>query len=284
MAQHRSQAPHGVLQSHVRSLTLIRETSVNRSYPPAEAIMAVSRSHTFALIAALLLLAACHANVAPTVAQFRAELNALKAVLAKTKEYSAFARGVDNMLKYPDSQLPQLFNTTLLVPTNKAVYGMGIKTLQNTIAMEAIGRFNVLQRQFTAAQLLHLKPNTLLRTKAPPTDLLQRYPSVGANAGKAVLGPRNVTAAVQGVVLATDTTATAAQLLNLKPNTLLRTKAPPSDLLQRYPSVGANAGKAVLGPRNASAAVQGVVLFPDLYTGKFLKAHGLSVFFRPKGY
>ncbi|CAI5489272.1 unnamed protein product [Closterium sp. Naga37s-1] len=187
--------------------------------------MAISRSHTFSLIAALLLLAACHAYAAPTVAQFRAELNALKAVLAKTKEYSAFGKGVDKMLKYPDAQLPQLFNTTLLVPTNKAVYGVGIKTLQNTTAMEAIGKFNVLQRQFTAAQLLNLKPNTPLRTKAPPTDLLQRYPSVGANAGKAVLGPRNVT-----------------------------------------------------------AAVQGVVLFPDLYSGKFLKAHGLSVFFRPKGY
>ncbi|CAI5997199.1 unnamed protein product [Closterium sp. NIES-65] len=186
--------------------------------------MAISRSHTF-LIAALLLLAACRADAAPTVAQFRAELNALKAVLAKTKEYSAFGKGVDKMLKYPDAQLPQLFNTTLLVPTNKAVYGVGIKTLQNTTAMEAIGKFNVLQRQFTAAQLRNLKPNTLLRTKAPPTDLLQRYPSVGANAGKVVLGPRNVT-----------------------------------------------------------AAVQGVVLFPDLYSGKFLKAHGLSVFFRPKGY
>ncbi|CAI7747591.1 unnamed protein product [Closterium sp. NIES-54] len=118
----------------------------------------------------------------------------------------------------------QLFNTTLLVPTNKAVYGVGMKTLQNTTAMEAIGKFNVLQRQITAAQLRNLKPNTLLRTKAP------------------------------------------------------------TDLLQRYLSVGANAGKAVLGPRNATAAVQGVVLFPDLYTGKFLKAHGLSVFFRPKGY
>ncbi|CAI7830010.1 unnamed protein product [Closterium sp. NIES-54] len=117
-----------------------------------------------------------------------------------------------------------LFNTTLLVPTNKAVYGVGMKTLQNTTAMEAIGKFNVLQRQITAAQLRNLKPNTLLRTKAP------------------------------------------------------------TDLLQRYLSVGANAGKAVLGPRNATAAVQGVVLFPDLYTGKFLKAHGLSVFFRPKGY
>ncbi|CAI7796910.1 unnamed protein product [Closterium sp. NIES-53] len=186
--------------------------------------MAISRSHTISLIAALLLLAACHADAAPTVAQFRAELNALKAVLVKTKEYSAFGKGVDKMLKYPDAQLPQLFNTTLLVPTNKAVYGVGMKTLQNTTAMEAIGKFNVLQRQFTAAQLRNLKPNTLLRTKAP------------------------------------------------------------TDLLQRYLSVGANAGKAVLGPRNATAAVQGVVLFPDLYTGKFLKAHGLSVFFRPKGY
>ncbi|CAI7909779.1 unnamed protein product [Closterium sp. NIES-53] len=229
-----------------------------------EAIMAISRSHTISLIAALLLLAACHADAAPTVAQFRAELNALKAVLVKTKEYSAFGKGVDKMhtghksdttrdtaspalayplilsspfsppqpippsplwtVKYPDAQLPQLFNTTLLVPTNKAVYGVGMKTLQNTTAMEAIGKFNVLQRQFTAAQLRNLKPNTLLRTKAP------------------------------------------------------------TDLLQRYLSVGANAGKAVLGPRNATAAVQGVVLFPDLYTGKFLKAHGLSVFFRPKGY
>ncbi|CAI5534759.1 unnamed protein product [Closterium sp. Naga37s-1] len=185
--------------------------------------MAISRSHTFSLIVALLLLAACHADAAPTVAQFRAELNALKAVLAKTKEYSR--SGKASIKCYPDSQLPQLFNTALLVPTNKAVYGVGIKTLQNTTAMEAIGKFNVLQRQFTAVQLLNLKPNTLLRTKAPPTDLLQRYPSVGANAGK-----------------------------------------------------------AVLGPRNATAAVQGVVLFPDLFSGKFLKAHGLSVFFRPKGY
>ncbi|GJP41220.1 hypothetical protein CLOM_g890 [Closterium sp. NIES-68] len=185
--------------------------------------MTMSRLYTFSLVAALLLLAAC-ADAAPTVAQFRAELKALKAVTVSQKDYKAFARGIDSMLAYPDSQLPQLFNTTILVPTNKAIYALGIKTLQNSTAMEAIGKYNVLLRQLTGAQLLKLAANTPLRTKAP------------------------------------------------------------KELLARYASAGANAGKAVLGPLNAPAAKQGVVLTPDLYAGKFLKVHGVSVFFRPKGY
>ncbi|CAI5469364.1 unnamed protein product [Closterium sp. Yama58-4] len=180
--------------------------------------MALSRSHTLTLLAVLLVLAVC-ANGAPTVTQFRQELTALRAVVKQQKNYSAFARGIDRMLKYPDSLLPQIFNTTLFIPTNRAILSLGIPTLKNDTAMEAIGKYNVLVKQFTGAQLLKLAPNTLLKTKA-------------------------------------------------------------KDMLMRYPSTGANAGKIVLGPQSAPAAKQGVVLTADLYTGKFLKAHGLSVLTR----
>ncbi|CAI7817280.1 unnamed protein product [Closterium sp. NIES-54] len=163
--------------------------------------MALSRSHTYSLVAALLLLAVC-ADAAPTVAQFRKELTALRAVVKQQKNYSAFARGIDRMLKYPDSMLPQIFNTTLFIPTNKAILRLGIPTLKNDTAMEAIGKYNVLLRQYTGAQLLKLAPNTLLKTKAK--DMLVRYASTGANAGKIVLGPPSAPAAKQGVVVTAD--------------------------------------------------------------------------------
>ncbi|GJP45481.1 hypothetical protein CLOM_g4866 [Closterium sp. NIES-68] len=185
--------------------------------------MKISRTHTHALAAVLLLLLAVCADTAPTVAQFRAELTALKAAAKKLKDYSAFARGIDRMLKYPDSRMHEIFNTTLFVPTTKALMALGVKTLMNNTAMEAIGKYNVLAKQFTGAQLLKLAPNAVLRTKA-------------------------------------------------------------KEVLVRYPSTGANVGKVVLGPQGAPVLNQGVVLTPNLYTGKFLKAHGLSTFFRPKGY
>eukprot|EP00475_Leptophrys_vorax_P041300 TRINITY_DN77877_c0_g1_i1.p1 TRINITY_DN77877_c0_g1~~TRINITY_DN77877_c0_g1_i1.p1 ORF type:complete len:194 (-),score=10.10 TRINITY_DN77877_c0_g1_i1:43-624(-) len=157
-------------------------------------------------VTALLSLAVITSEAAPTAAQFRTDLKALKAVITKKMEYSAFVRAIDNMLKYPDSQMPQMFNCTILVPRNKALYALGIKTLTNTSAMTLIGRYNVLSRMYSGAQLTALAAGKKLPTKLAGQPL-QRYQSVAPTVGAAetvLVGPPGSAVAKVGSVTIPD--------------------------------------------------------------------------------
>eukprot|EP00475_Leptophrys_vorax_P026699 TRINITY_DN3787_c0_g1_i2.p1 TRINITY_DN3787_c0_g1~~TRINITY_DN3787_c0_g1_i2.p1 ORF type:complete len:189 (-),score=15.41 TRINITY_DN3787_c0_g1_i2:406-972(-) len=159
------------------------------------------------------------AAAAPTVAQFRAELTSLRKVVVANKNYSQFSKAIDNMLAYSDKDMPRMFNSTILVPLNKALFKLGLGTLQNTTAMTAIGKYNVLQQRLGAQQLIAIPAGRLLSTKLPNQPLQ-------------------------------------------------RTKAQA-------------AGQISLGVPQSAAATWGLVVTPNLFNGKWLKAHGMSVYFKP---
>eukprot|EP00475_Leptophrys_vorax_P026701 TRINITY_DN3787_c0_g2_i1.p1 TRINITY_DN3787_c0_g2~~TRINITY_DN3787_c0_g2_i1.p1 ORF type:complete len:189 (-),score=12.56 TRINITY_DN3787_c0_g2_i1:580-1146(-) len=177
------------------------------------------------LVASLLLVAiASNAAVrpavaAPTVAQFRAELTSLRKTVVANKNYSQFSKAIDSMLAYSDKDMPRMFNSTILVPLNKALFKLGIGTLKNTTAMTTIGKFNVLQQRLGAQQLLAIPAGRLLPTKLPNQPLQ-------------------------------------------------RTKAQAK-------------GQISLGVPQSAAATWGLVVTPNLFNGKWLKAHGMSVYFKP---
>ncbi|GJP63043.1 hypothetical protein CLOP_g16419 [Closterium sp. NIES-67] len=92
-----------------------------------------------------------------------------------------------------------LANTTLLVPTNKGLYSLGIRTLTNMTAMEVIGQYNVLTKRFTGAQLAKLAAGAKIKTVL--TKVIQVYAQIQ---GKVVLGKVGAAAKDRGVVVTPD--------------------------------------------------------------------------------
>eukprot|EP00475_Leptophrys_vorax_P045005 TRINITY_DN9220_c0_g1_i1.p1 TRINITY_DN9220_c0_g1~~TRINITY_DN9220_c0_g1_i1.p1 ORF type:complete len:192 (+),score=19.87 TRINITY_DN9220_c0_g1_i1:105-680(+) len=70
-------------------------------------------------------------------------------------------------------------------------------------------------------------------------------------------------------------------LLAMKPGTKLPTLLT-GQSLQVYKS--AVAGKMAYGPPQTATINMGTILKADLFNGTFIKAHGVSVYFRPPGY
>ncbi|CAI5535030.1 unnamed protein product [Closterium sp. Naga37s-1] len=114
--------------------------------------------------AMLLCVAVTQSRASPTIPQIKAELKKCRAAMAKLSDYKAYLQGIDEMLKRSPADMKGLFNTTLLIPTNKGLYALGLRTLTNMTAMTVIGQYNVLTKRYTSAQLAKLAPGAKIRS------------------------------------------------------------------------------------------------------------------------
>ncbi|CAI5992194.1 unnamed protein product [Closterium sp. NIES-65] len=139
----------------------------------------------------LLCVAVTQSRASPTIPQIKAELKKCRAAMAKLSDYKAYLQGIDEMLKRSPADMKGLFNTTLLIPTNKGLYALGLRTLTNMTAMTVIGQYNVLTKRYTSAQLAKLAPGAKIRTVLRGVPI-QVFPKLKGSVtlGKVGAGPK----------------------------------------------------------------------------------------------
>ncbi|GJP45482.1 hypothetical protein CLOM_g4867 [Closterium sp. NIES-68] len=150
--------------------------------------------------ATLLCAAVTTSHASPTVAQIKAELKKCRAVVEKNMPYKAYLQIIDELLKLNNAYTMGLANTTLLIPTNKGLYSLGLKTLTNVTAMIVIIEYNVLAKRFTYAQLANVAAGAKLKTVLPrvPIKVFEK------SQGKVVLGTPGSAANAVGMVIKPD--------------------------------------------------------------------------------
>ncbi|CAI5469363.1 unnamed protein product [Closterium sp. Yama58-4] len=141
--------------------------------------------------AILLCVAVTQSHASPTIPQIKAELKKCRAAMEKLSDYKAYLQGIDEMLKRSPADMKGLFNTTLLIPTNKGLYALGLRTLTNMTAMTVIGQYNVLTKRYTAAQLAKLASGAKIPSVLPGVPI-QVYPKLQGSVtlGKVGAGPK----------------------------------------------------------------------------------------------
>ncbi|CAI5999659.1 unnamed protein product [Closterium sp. NIES-64] len=214
--------------------------------------------------------------VSPPATTFRAELKQVASILAGQPGYSLPAKVFSTLStpslpscllfapllfpcdrgNFPNGKLKLVENTTVLVPTDSALAKFGLRALFNPKMVTKLARYNIIRGRFSFGQMKNLPRGTQLRSLYKNRPVERKAVSPAAK----------------------DWVIKNKDLLETNFFQKFGTQASSAALNKLLPPAGNEVG---FGRPNSGPLSWVRVDKPDLFSGKFIKVHGVDNLIRP---
>ncbi|CAI7771497.1 unnamed protein product [Closterium sp. NIES-54] len=192
----------------------------------------------------------------PPATTFRAELKQVAGILAAQPGYSLPAKVFSTLSNFPNDKLKLVENTTVLVPTDAALAKLGLRALFNPAMVTKFARYNIIRGRFSFSQMKNLPRGTQLRSLYKNRPVERKAVSPAAK----------------------DWVIKNKDLLETNFFQKVGTQESTTAINKLLPPAGNEVG---FGRPNSGPLSWVRVAKPDLFSGKFIKVHGVDNLIRP---